>query len=76
MARYAGTRRGERRKLNRSASFKGGALSFAWTANQALARVIRHVQRDLERLDKRTNPNQNLVAAVKRLELLRRELIR
>lgn len=76
MSGYSGVRRKERQKLNRHKTYRGGALEFSWKANDALERVIRHVRGDLKKLDKRTNPNQNLVAAVKRLELLKREISR
>lgn len=76
MAGYSGIRRQERRKLNRSRQYSGGALSFSWTASGALGRVLRQIRKDLESLDKRTNPNQNLRAAVKRVELLQKEISR
>lgn len=76
MPRNSGIRRQERRKLNKSHEYSGGALRFSCTATAALGSVLRQVQKDLEKLDKRTNPAQNLRASVKRLERLKRELSR
>jgi len=75
MARHAGIRRQERRRLNKGYEYSGGSLTFSWTASGAIDRVLNQIRKDLKGLDKRTNPNQNLRAAMKRLERLRREIV-
>lgn len=63
-------------RLSRGTKVNGGAVDFIFTADLALRRVIDQVRLDLKSLDKRRNPNQALLAAVRRLELLRRDLSR
>lgn len=63
-------------KLNRKERCRGGGLLFDWSASGAIGRVLRQVRKDLETLDKRTNPSQDLAEAVKRPELLQKEISR
>ena len=79
MARHQGVRRRTRKQLNRSIQCKGdrtGYMRFSFTAEEALERVIRHLRSGSPRIDKRTNPGKVLVAAIARLETLRREMSR
>ena len=77
MAGHRGARRDARRKLNRSILCKGdagGYLSFYFTGQEALDRATRSLRAQASRLDKRTSPWKQAVAATHRLEILGREL--